>query len=72
MLLGSASGKSKSEKRVNEEQVDPLPISEAPTAVTESRFKTLQMDIDWNLDPNTGSPSLHFTYIVVRKLQLHK
>ncbi|XP_073407618.1 uncharacterized protein KIAA2012 homolog isoform X2 [Dendrobates tinctorius] len=50
----SASGKSKNEKSFNEEQVDPLPTSEIPAAVAENRFKTLQMDIDWNLDPNSG------------------
>ncbi|XP_077128206.1 uncharacterized protein KIAA2012 homolog isoform X2 [Ranitomeya variabilis] len=50
----SAGGKSKNEKGFNEEHVDPLPTIEIPTAVAENRFKTLQMDIDWNLDPNSG------------------
>ncbi|XP_044129816.1 uncharacterized protein KIAA2012 homolog isoform X3 [Bufo gargarizans] len=49
-----AGGKSKSEEDLNEEQMDPPPTGDVPIAVAESRFKTLQMDIDWNLDPNTG------------------
>ncbi|KAG8558944.1 hypothetical protein GDO81_017192 [Engystomops pustulosus] len=46
----SAGGKSKNEEVFNEEQVEPLPTIDVPTAVAESRFKTLQMDIEWNLD----------------------
>ncbi|XP_075685860.1 uncharacterized protein KIAA2012 homolog [Rhinoderma darwinii] len=53
-----ADGKSKSEEGFNEEQVDPLPTREAPTAFAEGRIKTLQMDIDWNLDPNTDGDLL--------------
>ncbi|KAM4026370.1 uncharacterized protein KIAA2012 homolog [Anomaloglossus baeobatrachus] len=54
----STGGKSKSEKGFNEENVDPLPASEVPIAIAENRFKTLQMDIDWSLDSNTGGDLL--------------
>ncbi|XP_018409514.1 PREDICTED: uncharacterized protein KIAA2012-like [Nanorana parkeri] len=46
-----------SQKVYKEEPVDPKLVKEIPTAVAESRIKTLQMDIDWNLDPNRdGDP----------------
>ncbi|XP_066431515.1 uncharacterized protein KIAA2012 homolog isoform X2 [Eleutherodactylus coqui] len=48
-----ASGISTSEDGFNEKQVDPTTTIEVPTAATDSRFRTLQMDINWNLDPNT-------------------
>ncbi|XP_073502554.1 uncharacterized protein KIAA2012 homolog isoform X2 [Phyllobates terribilis] len=54
----SAGGKSKNEKGFDEELVDPLPTSEIPPVVAENRFKTLQMEIDWNLDPNSGEDLL--------------
>ncbi|XP_069839395.1 uncharacterized protein KIAA2012 homolog isoform X2 [Dendropsophus ebraccatus] len=46
---------SKVEEGFNEEQV---PTSQVPIAAAESRIKTLQMDIDWNVDPNTDGDIL--------------
>ncbi|XP_056391304.1 uncharacterized protein KIAA2012 homolog isoform X2 [Hyla sarda] len=51
-------GKAKSEEELNEEQVDTLPTIQVPIAAAESRFKTLQIDIDWNVDPNTDGDLL--------------
>ncbi|KAM3916928.1 uncharacterized protein KIAA2012 homolog [Leptodactylus fuscus] len=47
-----AGGRSKSDNGFNVEQMDPLLTSEVSAAAAENRCKTIQMDIEWNLDPN--------------------
>ncbi|XP_040213170.1 uncharacterized protein KIAA2012 homolog isoform X2 [Rana temporaria] len=46
------SNKLQSQEVYKEEPTDSTLVKEIPTAVVERKLKTLQMDIDWNINPN--------------------
>ncbi|CAN2389140.1 hypothetical protein PRIEUP_LOCUS17259 [Pristimantis euphronides] len=51
-------GKTVIAEGLNKGQLDPTNFHEIPTAVAESRFKALQLDIDWSQDPDTDDDLL--------------